>query len=147
MAGLGGYGTDFGPNNGITYVWGHDEGPPVGKVDLAYAYILTHIGVPMVYFTGQQHRVGRPRPHRLSGRNKTWMIPGYDSHALGDGSGDIPNLVWIHQQFARGERERSAGTTTATSSPWNATTTTTATARRRRRRPSCSSPSTTPAGT
>lgn len=98
MSNLGAYGTDFGPNNGIMYVWGHDEGGP-SKIDLAYAYILTHVGFPMVYFTGNNiswDDYGR------SPDKKTWMIPGYDAKALGKDSGDIENLVWINHQFARG---------------------------------------------
>jgi len=89
-----GYGKDFGPNNGVMYIWGHDEGP-AGKVNLGYAYILTHVGFPMVYFTGNNitwddHNV------------RTWMRPGYDSHALSDSGDEVANLVWVHQQFARG---------------------------------------------
>ena len=107
LAGLGAYGSDFGPATGVTYVWGHDEGPNVSKVNLAYAYILGHVGVPMVYYTGNNitwENYGR-NPYNPSdpNKNKTWMIPGYDSHALGEGgSGVLPNLVWINQNFARG---------------------------------------------
>ena len=89
-----GYGKDFGPENGITYIWGHDEGP-ASKVDLGYAYILTHIGFPMVYFTGKNITWA---DHNV----RTWMRPGYDSRALADDGGEIENLVWIHQQFVRG---------------------------------------------
>mgnify|MGYP003601668790 CR=1 FL=1 len=107
MSGLGEFGSDFGPSAGVTYVWGHDEGPNASKVNLAYAYILGHVGVPMVYYTGNNitwENYGRA-PYNPSdpNKNKTWMIPGYDSHALGEGgSGAIPNLVWINQNFARG---------------------------------------------
>lgn len=100
LNGLGSFGSDFGPNNGIYYAWGHDEGGP-GKIDLAYAYILTHVGFPMVYYTGNNitwadhGRVPWPTA-------KTWMIPGYDGKALGEQYNDIANLVWIHQNFARG---------------------------------------------
>ena len=107
MSGLGEYGSDFGPSAGVTYVWGHDEGPNASKVNLAYAYILCHVGVPMVYYTGNNitwENYGRaPYNPADPNKNKTWMIPGYDSHALGEGgSGAIPNLVWINQNFARG---------------------------------------------
>jgi glycosidase len=109
LNGLGAVGSDFGANNGITYVWGHDEGPP-GRANLAYAYILTHIGMPMVYFTGSNikwENFGRnaydPNNPNL---NKTWMIPGHDSQALGDVYGDISNLVWIHQNFAWGAEHK-----------------------------------------
>jgi len=109
LNGLGGYGSDFGPNNGITYVWGHDEGP-ANNVNLAYAYILTHIGMPMVYFTGnnitwENHGRAAYDPNQPN-KNKTWMIPGYDSQALGDVYNDIPNLVWIHQNFAWGSEQK-----------------------------------------
>ncbi len=109
LSGLGSYGADFGPNKGILYVWGHDEGP-ANNVNLAYAYILTHVGMPMVYFTGNNiawDNYGRaPYDPGNPTRNKTWMIPGYDSQALGDRHNDIPNLVWIHQQFAWGDEQK-----------------------------------------
>ena len=107
MSGLGEFGSDFGPAAGVTYVWGHDEGPNASKVNLAYAYILCHVGVPMVYYTGNNitwENYGRA-PYNPSdpNKNKTWMIPGYDSHALAEGGSDaIPNLIWINQNFARG---------------------------------------------
>ena len=107
LANLGKYGTDFGPNNGITYVWGHDEAlTGSGKAFLAYAYILCHVGVPMVYYTGNNinwTESGRaPYPTK-----KTWMIPGFDDHALGEfGTNVIPNLVWINQNFARGSEQK-----------------------------------------
>ena len=90
-----GFGKDFGPANGIMYVWGHDEGP-ADKWRLGYAYILTHDGFPMVYFTGKNIEWA----DKWDGR--TWMIPGADDYALGDDSDEITKLVWIHQQFARG---------------------------------------------
>ncbi len=102
LSGLGAYGSDFGPNTGITYVWGHDESLNASKPNLAYAYILSHVGVPMVYYTGNNitwddyGRAAYPDA-------RTWMIPGYDSHALAEGgSGAIVNMVWINQNFARG---------------------------------------------
>ena len=105
LSGLGAYGSDFGPSTGITYVWGHDEALNASKPNLAYAYILSHVGVPMVYYTGNNiswDDYGRD-PSK-----KTWMIPGYDSHALGesDPGGDIPNMVWINQNFARGNETK-----------------------------------------
>ena len=94
-----GYGTDFGPEKGIMYVWGHDEGP-ANKVDLGYAYTLTHIGFPMVYFTGKNINYSDSTKYTSSGR--TWMIPGYDDFALSDNGGKIANLVWINNNFAWG---------------------------------------------
>ncbi|MBN1268501.1 MAG: hypothetical protein JXB04_02855, partial [Kiritimatiellae bacterium] len=90
-----GYGKDFGPEKGIMYIWGHDEGP-ASKVDLGYAYTLTHIGLPMVYFTGNNITWD----DKNSGR--TWMVPGYDDYALGDDATRIPNLVWINAHFGWG---------------------------------------------
>ena len=102
LSGLGAYGSDFGPSTGVTYVWGHDEALNASKANLAYAYILCHIGVPMVYYTGNNitwDDYGRTTYPDA----RTWMIPGYDDHVLGEGgSGAIPNLVWINQNFARG---------------------------------------------
>jgi len=103
LSGLGAYGSDFGPSTGITYVWGHDEAlASGGKANLAYAYILSHVGVPMVYYTG--NNISWDDYGRTAYPNaRTWMIPGYDEYALGEGgSGAIPNLVWINQNFARG---------------------------------------------
>ena len=106
LAPLGGYGKDFGPANGVLYVWGHDEALNASKPNLAYAYILCHVGVPMVYYTGNNitwddyGRTAYPDA-------RTWMIPGYDDHVLGEGgSGVIPNLVWINQNFARGSEQK-----------------------------------------
>ncbi|MFH0878417.1 MAG: alpha-amylase family glycosyl hydrolase, partial [Lentisphaerota bacterium] len=96
------FGADFGANNGILYVYGHDEDGP-GKKRLAYAYILTHVGFPMVYFTGNNLSWSD------SGRGpsyKTWMIPGFDSYALGASSPDVANMVWVHQQFARASERK-----------------------------------------
>jgi len=107
LAGLGAYGSDFGPSTGLLYVWGHDEALNASKPILAYAYILCHVGVPMVYYTGNNitwENYGRA-PYNPSdpNKNKTWMIPGLDGHVLGEGgNGAIPNLVWINQNFARG---------------------------------------------
>ena len=105
LSGLGAYGSDFGPNNGITYVWGHDEAlANGGKANLAYAYILTHVGVPMVYYTGNNITWD---DHGRDPSKKTWMIPGYDDYALGEEAGGaIPNLVWINQNFARGNETK-----------------------------------------
>ncbi len=84
----------FSPEEGVVFCQSHDENPP-GKLDLAYAYALTHVGLPVVFFTG----------NNLAGGDvnvKTWMKTGYGS-ALGDYNwGAVPNLVYINQNFARG---------------------------------------------
>ncbi|MEI6084986.1 MAG: alpha-amylase domain-containing protein [Verrucomicrobiota bacterium] len=84
----------FSEAEGILFCQSHDEAPPA-KLELAYAYILTHIGLPVVYFTG----------NNLSGNDvnvKTWLKIGHGG-ALGDYSNNaLPNLVYIHNQFARG---------------------------------------------
>jgi hypothetical protein len=82
------------PEQGITYAWGHDEAG-ASKINLAYAYILGHIGYPMVYFTGNNITWA-------DNNVRTWMRPGYDSQALGDQFQDIRNAVFVHQNFARG---------------------------------------------
>lgn len=83
----------FSPNEGVMFAQSHDEGPP-GKLELAYAYLLLRTGVPIVYFTGNnldQADVG----------NRTWMLTGHGG-ALGDyGHKAIPNLIYIHNHFAR----------------------------------------------
>ncbi len=92
----------FSENEGVMFAHSHDEGPP-SKLELAYAYILTRIGVPVVYFSGnnlKQSEIGRQQ-----GKN-TWMEKGYD-YALGDTvngfqTGAIPNLIYVHNQFCRG---------------------------------------------
>jgi len=80
---------------GITYAWGHDEAGP-SKINLAYSYILGHIGYPMVYFTGNNITWA---DHNV----RTWMRPGYDSQALGDQFQDVRNMIFVHQNFARGK--------------------------------------------
>ncbi|NDE18110.1 hypothetical protein EBZ80_24645, partial [bacterium] len=99
LAGMSG----FSPEEGVMFAHSHDEGPP-SKLELAYAYILTRIGVPVVYFSG--NNLAQSQIGRTPGKN-TWMEKGYD-YALGDTvngfrSTAIPNLVYIHNQFARGK--------------------------------------------
>ena len=106
LSGLGAYGSDFGPNNGVAYVWGHDSVLAAGaKANLAYAYVLCHVGVPMVYYTGNNISwADYGRVAWTPGGPRTWMYPGYDDYALGEvpGKGAVANLVWINQNFARG---------------------------------------------
>ena len=84
----------FSPAEGVMFAQSHDEGPP-GKLELAYAYILLRVGVPIVYFTGNnldQSDIGF----------RTWMLTGHGG-ALGDyGHQALPNLVYVHNNFARG---------------------------------------------
>lgn len=106
LTNLGKFGTDFGPATGVTYVWGHDSVlAPNAKAILAYAYILCHVGVPMVYYTGNNISwADSGRVAWYPGGPRTWMYPGFDDYALGDiaGKGALANLVWINQNFARG---------------------------------------------
>ena len=85
----------FSDAEGVMFCQSHDESPP-SKLELAYVYELLHVGLPVVFFTG----------NNLNGNDvnvKTWMKTGYGS-ALGDwGNGAIPNLIYIHNQFARGK--------------------------------------------
>ena len=93
LAALSGF-SGFSEAEGVVFCQSHDESPP-NKLELAYAYSLLHVGLPVVFFTG----------NNLNGNDvnvKTWMKAGYGS-ALGDWSnGAVPNLVYIHNQFARG---------------------------------------------
>ncbi|MFH0952855.1 MAG: alpha-amylase family glycosyl hydrolase [Verrucomicrobiota bacterium] len=87
-------GSGFSEEEGVLFCQSHDESPP-SKLELAYVYILTHIGLPVVYFTG----------NNLNGSDvnvKTWLKIGHGG-ALGDYNNNaLPNLVYIHNQFARG---------------------------------------------
>lgn len=94
LAALGDTTTGFSPETGVMFAQSHDENPP-GKLDLAYAYILTRVGLPVVFFTGNNLAGGDVN-------TKTWMKTGYGS-ALGDYSwGAVPNMVFVNQTFARG---------------------------------------------
>jgi len=95
LGGLAVGGGGLPPEQGITYAWGHDEAGP-SKINLAYAYILGHIGYPMVYFTGNNITWA-------DNNVRTWMRPGYDSQALGDQFQDVRNMIFVHQNFARGK--------------------------------------------
>jgi hypothetical protein len=87
----------FSPEEGVIFAHSHDEDPP-GKLELAYAYILTRVGTPVVYFTGNNLADNEDKEEN----GITWMRKGYDG-ALGDkNAGTIPNLIYIHNQFARG---------------------------------------------
>ncbi|MFM8458266.1 MAG: alpha-amylase domain-containing protein, partial [Chthoniobacterales bacterium] len=102
LAALAGF-SGFSAEEGVMFAHSHDEGPP-GKLELAYAYILTRVGVPVVYFSG--NNLAQSQIGRMAGKN-TWMEKGYD-YALGDTvngfqSTAIPNLIYIHNQFARGK--------------------------------------------
>jgi len=102
LAALSGF-SGFSAEEGVMFAHSHDEGPP-SKLELAYAYILTRVGVPVVYFSG--NNLAQSQIGRTAGKN-TWMEKGYD-YALGDTvngfqSTAVPNLIYIHNQFARGK--------------------------------------------
>ncbi|MFM8683914.1 MAG: alpha-amylase family glycosyl hydrolase, partial [Chthoniobacterales bacterium] len=78
LAALAGF-SGFSAEEGVMFAHSHDEGPP-GNLELAYAYILTRVGVPVVYFSG--HNLAQSQIGRVAGKN-TWMEKGYD-YALGD---------------------------------------------------------------
>lgn len=89
--------------------WYHHEGYGATMwtdlANLAYAYILCHVGVPMVFYTGNNISwADYGRVAWYPGGPRTWMYPGYDDYALGEvpGKGAVANLVWINQNFARG---------------------------------------------
>jgi glycosidase len=84
----------FSPAEGVMFIESHDESPPFRR-ELGYAYILTRVGIPIVYTTGNNLADNESKV-------KTWMFPGYPG-ALGDyGMNRIPNLVYIKNNFARG---------------------------------------------
>ena len=95
LSALGWLGVALDPTEGVTFVQSHDQGGP-SKLDLAYAYLLTHVGLPVVYFSG----------NNISWddyNTRTWVLPGHGG-ALGDYDNNrIPNLVYIHNHFARGK--------------------------------------------
>jgi glycosidase len=98
LAALDNIGAGFSPEEGVIFAHSHDEDPP-SKLELAYAYILTRIGTPVVYSTGNNLADNEDKEEN----GITWMRKGYDG-ALGDyGMGTIPNLIYIHNQFARGK--------------------------------------------
>ena len=91
---LGSVGVNLDPSEGVLFVQSHDQGAP-SKLDLAYAWLLTKVGVPIVYFSGNNIS----KADNDAGR--TWVLPG-TGNALGDYNNIVPNLVFIHNQFARG---------------------------------------------
>ncbi|MEI8341782.1 MAG: alpha-amylase family glycosyl hydrolase, partial [Verrucomicrobiota bacterium] len=86
-------GTALDPTDGVMFVQSHDQ-PAPNKLTLAYAYLLMHTGVPIVYFSGNNISWS-------DYNTKTWMKPGIGD-ALGDYDNAITNLVYISNQFARG---------------------------------------------
>ncbi|MGC8740742.1 MAG: hypothetical protein ACP5UB_04720 [Candidatus Sumerlaeaceae bacterium] len=75
---------------GVTFVSSHDNGPPALD-NLAYAYILTRTGFPIVYFNAHEFGTGRSFP--IDGRGD----------ALGGDYGNlIPRLVDISRRYAKG---------------------------------------------
>ena len=86
-------GTALDPTEGVQFVQSHDQPAPT-KLTLAYAYILMHVGVPVVYFSGNNISWS-------DYNTKTWVKPGAGD-ALGDYDNFITNLVYISNQFARG---------------------------------------------
>jgi glycosidase len=93
LAALSGF-SGFSDEEGVVFCQSHDEGPPA-RLDLAYVYTVLHVGLPVVYFTG----------NNLAGsevKTKTWVLTGHGG-ALGDYSHiALPNLIYVHNQFARG---------------------------------------------
>ncbi len=95
LSALASLGVALDPTEGISFVQSHDQSGP-GKLNLAYAYLLTHIGLPVVYFSGNNISWA-------DYNTKTWVLPGHGG-ALGDYDDNrLPNLVYIHNQFARGK--------------------------------------------
>lgn len=94
LGALASLGVALDPTEGVSFVHSHDQ-PGPNKMDLAYAWLLTRAGVPVVYFSGNNISWD----DKNAGR--TWVLPGA-GNALGDYNNVVPNLVYIHNQFARG---------------------------------------------
>ena len=88
----------FGPFKGVPYVKSHDDGY-ANRPELHFAYILTRQGLPNVYTDGnyQSETLGE------SGG----AFPRHANTAFLGQFGDprIPNLVYIHEHFARGSQQ------------------------------------------
>lgn len=91
---LASLGVALSPSEGVSFIQSHDQAGPA-KMDLAYAWLLTKAGIPVVYFSGNNIS----QADTSAGR--TWVLPG-TGNALGDFNQVVPNLVYIHNQFARG---------------------------------------------
>ncbi|MDW8052766.1 MAG: alpha-amylase family glycosyl hydrolase [Armatimonadota bacterium] len=77
---------------GVGFVQSHDEGPPRSN-NLAYAWLLTRPGRPMVYYDGNNIEPNNwshfPRPGRYN--------------ALGNGDDSLLRLLDVRKRFARGD--------------------------------------------
>ncbi|HPD29387.1 MAG TPA: hypothetical protein PLL20_05290 [Phycisphaerae bacterium] len=75
---------------GVTFVENHDAGQPLPSPGLlAYAYLLTRAGLPIVYYqAGEFGSVSFPRPSR--------------SDPLGNDDSYLTTLVDVHNEYARG---------------------------------------------
>lgn len=91
---LASLGVALDPTEGVAFVQSHDQEGP-NKLDLAYAWLLTKNALPVVYFSGNNISWA----DKNAGR--TWVLPG-TGNALGDYNNVVSNLVYIHNQFARG---------------------------------------------
>lgn len=87
-------GGDFGTNGvGMAFVSCHDSGiSPPANDNLAYAYILTRPGRPIVYFNAQEFGTGR----------SSFPIPGRGDALGGIYGNQITSLVAISNQYAQG---------------------------------------------
>lgn len=94
LTALAALGVALDPTEGVSFVQSHDQ-PGPDKMDLAYAWLLTKAGVPIVYFSGNN------TSSNDKNNGRTWVLPG-TGNALGDYNNVVPNLVYIHNQFARG---------------------------------------------
>ncbi len=94
LGALASLGAGLDPTEGVMFTQSHDQSGP-SKLQLSYAWLLMRDGVPVVYFSGNNISWD----DRNAGR--TWVLPGI-GEALGDYNGVIANLVYCHNQFARG---------------------------------------------
>ena len=92
----------FSPGLGVTHAQSHDN-DYAARRELQHAYYLTRAGLPLIYTDGNNHagvlsQSGGAFP-RIANTN---FLGQY-------GDGRIPNLLYIHNHFARGRAEQRQG--------------------------------------
>ncbi len=85
----------FGPFSGVPYVKSHDDGF-ANRPELQFACLLTRQGVPNVYTDGNYHSETLGESGGAFPRHANCAFLGQ----FGDSR--VPNLVYIHEHFARG---------------------------------------------
>ncbi len=88
----------FGPTLGVTHAQSHDN-DYASRRELQHAYYLTRAGMPLVYTDGNNHA-------GILGASGGAFPRIANTNFLGQyADGRIPNLLYIHNHFARGRAE------------------------------------------